>query len=171
VSITAIEIEAKVTVSIKLIKPGDPMYVLPSPTTVGTTSIKDYSPTAFVSFHGFGDKPLPIEAFVDEVDTPWPIQQHLTFGAAVADMDFVADNMQVASRNALLKCITFLHEVLGYSFSQVRTDGCPMPGSRGAVRGAGAEGVAREQRPERRPTFPRPTPPPPPPPPPPPRSI
>jgi hypothetical protein len=120
VSITAIEIEAKVKVSIKLIKPGDPMHVLPSPTTVGTSAIKDYSPTAFVSFHGFGNKPLPTPTFVDEAEFPWPIQQHITFGDAVKDMDFVADNLQLSGRNALLKCITFLHDVLGYSFSQVR---------------------------------------------------
>jgi hypothetical protein len=101
VSITAIEIEANVKVSIKLIKPEDPMYFLPSPTTVGTTSIKDYSPTAFVSFHGFGDKPVPIPAFIEEADSPWPIQQHITFGDAVADMDFVADNLQLSGRNAL----------------------------------------------------------------------
>jgi hypothetical protein len=101
VAISAIEIEAKVTVSIKLIKPEDPMYVLPSPTTVGTSNIKDYSPTAFVSFHGFGDKPLPVPAFVDDAVFPWPIQQHITFGDAVADMDFVADNLQLSGRNAL----------------------------------------------------------------------
>ena len=119
VSITAIEIEAKVKVSIKLIKPDDPMYVLPSPTTVGTSAVKDYSPTSFVSFHGFSNKPLPLPAFVDEVDVPWPIQQHLTFGDAVEGKDFVADNLQLSGRNALIKCITFLHDVLGYSFNQV----------------------------------------------------
>jgi hypothetical protein len=137
VSITAVEIEANVKVSIRLIKPGDPMcahrtfdcpytssiphplpqscpprpetppfhpyprYALPSPTTVGTTSVMDYSPTAFVSFHGFGDKPLPIPAFVDDAVFPWPIQQHITFGDAVANMTFVADNLQLSGRNAL----------------------------------------------------------------------
>ena len=33
-------------------------------------------------------------------------------------MTFVADNLQLGGRNALIKCIKWLHDVLGYSFNQ-----------------------------------------------------
>ena len=50
------EIEARVKVSVKLIKPGDPMHVLPSPTTLGNTT-NPLATSPFVSFHGFSNKP------------------------------------------------------------------------------------------------------------------
>ena len=77
----------------------------------------------FVSFHGFNERPEPISAFAakEGIPFPWPIQQHATFGAAVANSTFVAENLQLGGRNALLKCITFLHDVLGYSFNQALT--------------------------------------------------
>jgi len=117
VSITAIEIEAHVKIEVQLIKPGDPMYHLPSPTTLGKTN-NPLASSPFVSFHGFSNKPDPIPAFAEEVDFPWPIQQHATFADAVLNKTFVADNLQLGARNALLKCLTWLHEVLGYSFNQ-----------------------------------------------------
>lgn len=117
VSITAIEMEALVKIKVKLIKPTDPMHHLPSPTTIGKT-MNPLSTSPFVSFHGFGDKPVPIPEFAGEVDFPWPIQQHATLQGVTADMDFVADSLQMGGRNALIKCIKFLHDVLGYSFRE-----------------------------------------------------
>ncbi|EOD15482.1 hypothetical protein EMIHUDRAFT_245832 [Emiliania huxleyi CCMP1516] len=117
VSITAIEMEALVKVKVKLIKPDDPMYHLPSPTTLGA-SLNPLHSSPFVSFHGFGDKPEPIPDFAGEANFPWPIQQHITFGEVMNNMTFVADNLQMSGRNALIKCIKFLHDVLDYSFNQ-----------------------------------------------------
>ena len=98
VSITAIEIEALVKTKVKIIKPDDPMYHLPSPTTLGKT-MNPLSTSPFVSFHGFGNKPEPIPEFAEEAEFPWPIQQHLTFKDAAGqvvtqNMTFVADNLQ-----------------------------------------------------------------------------
>jgi len=117
VSITAIEMEALVKIKVKVIKPDDPMYHLPSPTTLGKT-MNPLSTSPFVSFHGFGNKPEPIPEFAEEAHFPWPIQQHLTFEGVTTNMTFVADNLQMGGRNALLKCIKWLHDVLGYSFRE-----------------------------------------------------
>ena len=81
-------------VKVKLIKPDDPMYHLPSPTTLGA-SLNPLHSSPFVSFHGFGDKPEPIPDFAGEANFPWPIQQHITFGEVMHNMTFVADNLQV----------------------------------------------------------------------------
>ena len=51
---------------------------------------------------------------------PYPIAQHATLGVD-PNSTFVADNLQMGGRNALLKCIKFLHDVLGYSFGQALT--------------------------------------------------
>merc|ERR1712151_30936 len=90
------------------------------PTTLGKT-MAPLSTSPFISFHGFSNKPEPIPDFINEADFPWPIQQHLTFADAVRNMTFVADNLQLGGRNALLKCIKFLHDILGYSFNQALT--------------------------------------------------
>uniref|UniRef100_A0A7S3NJY9 Formamidase n=1 Tax=Aureoumbra lagunensis TaxID=44058 RepID=A0A7S3NJY9_9STRA len=107
VCITAIEMEAEVYISVDIIKSDDPRYVLPSPTLIGGSTIKDYTPSEWISFTGFPEKEQGLI-----------IPQHATFGSEIENMTFVADNMALAGRNALLHCIQFLTDVLGYSFNQ-----------------------------------------------------
>ena len=130
VSITAIEITAHVYVTVDIITPDDPRYVLPSPTLIGASSIKDYSPNEWIAFTGFPSK-----------DAGYTIPQHATYGADLVNMTFVrppipqlfflstpaaaaavasqvADNLSLAGRNALLACIQFLIDVLDYTFEQ-----------------------------------------------------
>jgi len=110
VSITAIEMAASVKMKLTLVKPGDAGYATPTPAMYGTTSIKRMSPGEFISFMGFpfkssGTLPSQYVWAKDRIDT-------------LVTSKIIPESMSLAGANALLKALTFLMEVGGYTYGE-----------------------------------------------------
>ena len=108
ISITAIEMEAAVTMKLTLIKAGE--LSLPTPAMVGGSSIKRMSPGEFVSFMGF--------PFKESGSVPSQYRWAIDHAQALIDSKIIPESMSLAGANALQKALVFLMDAGGYTYGE-----------------------------------------------------
>ena len=108
ISITAIEMEAAVTMKLTVIKAGE--LALPTPAMVGGASIKRMSPGEFVSFMGF--------PFKESGSVPSQYRWAIEHAEKLVNSKIIPESMSLAGANALQKALVFLMDAGGYTYGE-----------------------------------------------------